>query len=100
MFKSINVGGSGTVSIDEFKAMFVKKYTCVNAISVTDNFDISNSKTLCKLEAGEILDGLGEKKAAEEGSMPRLKCRVTSSGLNGWVTMQGNGGTKFVSTVS
>jgi hypothetical protein len=74
------------VNINDFKAMFCRKYTCVHSISVTDVFDIAESKTVCKLEVGQVLEGLGEPKKADEG-LPRLKCTVPGSETNeqGWL---------------
>merc|ERR1712187_411210 len=39
-------------------------------------------------------------KTAEKDSPPRLKCKLLSSGQEGWVTMQGNGGTKYLEPAS
>jgi len=101
MFKSIDVDGDGAVKMDEFKAMFCRKYTCVSGIAVTDVFGIADSKTVCKLEVGKIVESLGESKKAAEG-LPRLNIKVTDveGVVAGWVTMKGNSGTKYLELVS
>jgi hypothetical protein len=99
MFKCADADADGIVNLDEFKAMFVTRHACVHGISVTDVFDIGSSKTICKLEVGAIVEGYGNVKPAEDG-VPRLQCKVVSSGQEGWVTTQGNGGTKYLDTVS
>jgi len=101
MFKSVDVDGDGIVSLDEFKAMFCRKYTCISSISVTDTFAIADSKTVCKLEVGQVIEGIGEAKKDAEG-MSRLNIKVTNvEGVtDGWVTMQGNSGTKYLKVTS
>lgn len=99
MFKSADEDGDGVVSTEEFKAMFTRKYNCIGGISVTDVFDIGESKTICKLEVGEVLVGIGEPKKAEGGVL-RMKCKAPSTGEYGWVTMQGNSGTKYLERIA
>jgi len=97
MFKSADADADGTFSADDFKAMLSQRYLCITPVTVTDVFDIGTSKTVCKLEKGALLIATGVSKKPEgEGGMPRLQCKVAESGEEGWVTVQGSSGTKFL----
>jgi hypothetical protein len=102
MFKSIDEDADGVVNIDEFKAMFSRKYSCINGIAVTDGFEISSSKTLCKLEAGEVVECRGEPKKGEgEAALPRMQIKSKGTDGNwGWVTTQGNNGTRYLAAIT
>merc|ERR1719162_2333542 len=59
---------------------------------------------VCKLEVGRILETPGEPRAAEDGAVPRSQCKVLASGEDGpqegWVTVKGNQGTKYLDEVT
>jgi hypothetical protein len=100
MFKSADVDGDSKLSADEFKAILTQRYQCVNGISVTEGYDISESKTLCKLEKGDLVESMSEAKKDEKTEMPRVKCKVVSSGEEGWVTLKGNGGATYLELIT
>mmetsp|Transcript_23922 Transcript_23922/g.38200 ORF Transcript_23922/g.38200 Transcript_23922/m.38200 type:complete len:2017 (-) Transcript_23922:43-6093(-) len=101
MFKAIDEDGDAAVSLGEFKAMLSKQFACIQGIAVTDIFDIAASKTLLKLEKGAVVQSLGAPtKTAGENGVPRLKCKVVATGEEGWVTIEGNGGTKYLEATS
>lgn len=39
----------GAMHLDDFSSMFNRKYTCVQAVSMTSGFSIASSKTVCKV---------------------------------------------------
>merc|ERR1740121_2453694 len=79
-----------------FKNIFRKKLVCVGKVSVTDSFVIADSKTLAKLEVGEMLEALGDSKKDEATGMERLQCKVLSTGEEGFVSVKGNQGTTYL----
>mmetsp|Transcript_50098 Transcript_50098/g.141200 ORF Transcript_50098/g.141200 Transcript_50098/m.141200 type:complete len:840 (+) Transcript_50098:126-2645(+) len=99
IFKHIDADKDGAINLADFQGMFKKRYVCVKGISVTDAFDVAKSQTVGQVEPNDVLDGLGEP-AKDEGGMTRLECRNAASGLAGFVTMTGNGGTSFVEACS
>lgn len=95
MFKEVDVDNDGEVSLADFEGIFCEKYTCVNSISLTDSFDISSSKILCKIELDDAIIALSPPTANDKTAVTRLECKHVSSGKVGWVTMKGNLATTY-----
>jgi len=93
--------GDGSVSRAEFTNMFSTRYECTQAVSVTDGFEIAESKTVGKLEAGDILEVRGDSRTDEASGLIRVegKC-VGDSKKSGWVTLQGNQNKRFLKLIS
>jgi len=100
MFQCAEKNKDGELSRKEFEALFCEKYCCVHAISVTDIFDISESKAVFKLELNEIVEAV-EAPVQNEAGVTRLECHVLGSAeKKGWVTMQGNKGKAYMTQIS
>jgi len=101
IFKHLDSAKTGSITLENFKDMFKRRFTCVKQISVTDVFEIAKSKTTSKIEPGEVLESTGMAGArADEGGMTRIECRIVSSGAVGFVTVKGNEGTKYLDEVT
>jgi len=100
LFKRADSNGDGKVSKGEFEELFRERFMCVKSISVTDSFEISSSKTVCKLELDTIVEAMGESKKHESSGMERVECLLVDSGDKGWVTMKGNQGTNYLEPYS
>jgi len=98
MYEQI-VDGDISMSLAGFQAIFKQCFNCVKEISVTDLFDMGKSKTIAKVAAGGHLATEHGAKVDESG-MTRIECTVVATGKTGFVTMQGNSGTKFLDLVS
>merc|ERR1712232_749843 len=80
--------------------MFRRRFTVVKNITLTTKFEIAGSKTVRKLEAGAILEAVGEAKVEETTGMARGECKLISKDLTGFVTMKGNQGTSYLEAIS
>jgi len=100
--KAVKDGKEGWVSLQEplgEKECCIeatKVLVCKQSTALTTNFDISDSKSVRKLLAGEVLKVLEEGKQDEKRSLFRAKVQTHSDGKEGWVTLKGNQGTSFV----
>merc|ERR1712157_631072 len=70
-------------------------YKCVKSTVLSEEVAIK-AKTLRRLEDGEIFEGLEGPTRDDTCSVQRVKCRALSDGVTGWVTLQGNQGTPFL----
>jgi len=52
IFKHVDIDKNGELSHGEFEAMFLERFMCVQAVSVTDALEISKAKKDCKVGAG------------------------------------------------
>merc|ERR1712190_478409 len=100
MFKQIDSDGDESISLSEFKAIFMQKFVCIKEVTVTEGLQVAKSKTTCKIESGTVLETIDGPQTDESNGMVRVECTVVSSGKTGFVTMQGNQGTKFIELIS
>merc|ERR1719161_3198069 len=70
------------------------KYKCVSTIALTDDLDVMKSKVLRKIEAGELISKI-EGPVTSSGAS-RIKGKADKDGAEGWITIKGNAGTKYV----
>lgn len=95
LFKKL-VGAEASISQDDFMALIRKYMKVVKASVLTEEIGIS-SKTLRRLEDGEILEVLtGPQKENDDSEVERLKVKATNDDMEGWVTPVGNQGTVFL----
>jgi len=80
--------------------MFKMRFVCVKGIAVTDTFAVKDSKTVAKIEPGDALESTGCLMTDDSKGMTRLECQIVSSGKTGFVTVQGNHGTKYIEQVT
>lgn len=86
----------GAVSKDRF-ASLVRNYMKVAKDTViTSGASIKDSKTLRRLDAGEIVEVV--RGPCEEGTVKvmRVQAKVMKDDLEGWITVSGNQGTTFL----
>lgn len=70
-------------------------YKCVKATVVTADIEIK-SKTVRRLDLGEVLEAV-EGPVKEDGAgVQRVKCQAVNDSAVGWVTIAGNQGTPFL----
>mmetsp|Transcript_97686 Transcript_97686/g.285161 ORF Transcript_97686/g.285161 Transcript_97686/m.285161 type:complete len:1813 (+) Transcript_97686:1-5439(+) len=100
IFKKMDAEKEGSVSLEGFRSIFSTRYVCVKTISVTDDFEVLESKTTAKIEPQEVLEAIGNPKVEEATGMTRIECKVVSTGKVGFVTMVGNGGTVYIEAIS
>jgi len=85
-------GSQGTIFLAPRSAF----YFCVSEAVITDGMQVADSKTVRRVQKGEIVEALDlEKKDVSIGVM-RVKCRAIRDGTLGWVTVVGNAGKTFL----
>eukprot|EP00927_Polykrikos_kofoidii_P031606 TRINITY_DN27151_c0_g1_i1.p1 TRINITY_DN27151_c0_g1~~TRINITY_DN27151_c0_g1_i1.p1 ORF type:complete len:2139 (+),score=568.46 TRINITY_DN27151_c0_g1_i1:1-6417(+) len=89
----------GEISLEDFGNIFRQRCVCVKSIAVTDGFVVSESKTVAKIDPGEMMEAFGAPRADEAG-MLRTQVRLVASDKTGWLTAKGNQGTVFVEAIS
>jgi len=99
IFKHIDKDADDKISQDEFKDIFNQKFICTKEVSVT-SFDVSASKTVFKIQPGDMLESTSNQEADANTGMSRIECSVPSAGKTGFVTVQGGQGTKFIELIS
>jgi len=72
-----------------------KLLICKQPIAITTTFDITEGKSIRKLEVGEPLELLEEPKEDAVRRLTRVKARTKNDGKEGWVTLKGNHGTSY-----
>lgn len=101
IFKYIDIDGDGAIGPTDFKDIFKRTFVCVKDVSATDTFEVKDSKTVAKIKRGDTLEAVASTKETNGSKgMMRLQVRVVATGETGYVTMQGNSGTKFVEQVT
>eukprot|EP00933_Yihiella_yeosuensis_P000211 TRINITY_DN10033_c1_g1_i2.p1 TRINITY_DN10033_c1_g1~~TRINITY_DN10033_c1_g1_i2.p1 ORF type:complete len:586 (-),score=170.43 TRINITY_DN10033_c1_g1_i2:92-1588(-) len=89
------VGEETEIVKDRFLELVRLFYKCVKATVIAEEISIK-SKTVRRLDVGEVLEVL-EGPTTEEGSdIQRVKCKSTQDQATGWVTLCGNQGTPFL----
>lgn len=63
---------------------------------VTGGLSIKESKTMRRLEVGEVVECLEGPRQEDTVKVPRIRVKVMKDNIEGWVTMAGNQGTKFL----
>jgi len=96
LFRHVQPGGIGR---RRFCGMVQQYHVIVRAIALTNEFEISKSKTLRKAEEGEIVEVLEGPSKDEKVGLLRIKARSLSDGIVGWITVKGNHGTPFLQEV-
>merc|ERR1719162_308298 len=77
IFKKLSADGKYITGAD-FKGLFVQRYYCIKAVTVTNQFEIDGCETVLKLEAqsGVIVDILSAPKKDEPTGCVRAECSV------------------------
>jgi len=71
-------------------------FVCKSTIAMTDVFDIKDCQVVRKVDVGEILEVVGERKEDSAVEISRLEFKAVKDGKTGWVTLRGNQGTIFL----
>jgi len=89
--------GKDGISKDAFLNYVVVYYKVTKSIAFTDILDISQCKTLRKIEIGEVLEMLEEPVKHEGTGTTRLRAKALAEPIvEGWVTLSGNQGSSFL----
>lgn len=94
LFKHI-AGEQEDIRKDHFLELVRFYYKCVKSTVLTEEISIK-SKTLRRLEVGDVLEALEGPKREEGANVDRVRCHCVTDDSMGWVTIAGNQGTPFL----
>mmetsp|Transcript_69322 Transcript_69322/g.198823 ORF Transcript_69322/g.198823 Transcript_69322/m.198823 type:complete len:727 (+) Transcript_69322:22-2202(+) len=85
---------SGAVSEETLVAMFRKVMKVVKDVAMTGSLSIKDTKSVRRLEVGEAVEVL--EGPVEEGDLKRIRAKALLDGQEGWLSVSGSAGTKFL----
>jgi len=94
LFDNIS-GEAGEITKDRFLELVRVYYKCVKATVMSEDINIK-SKTVRRLELGEVLEALEGPTMEEGANVKRVRCQAMQDDAAGWVTLAGNQGTAFL----
>jgi len=100
IFDHMDSDNTGEITLANFQALFVETFVCCKPVTITDKLAVKDSKMVMKLELGDAVEALGDIEVDESTSMKRMECKSCSSGSTGFVTVEGNQGTKYLEKTS
>ncbi|CAK9061122.1 unnamed protein product [Durusdinium trenchii] len=101
MFTHLDSDKSGDLTEKKFQDIFLDQFACVQPVSMTESFSISEGKSVLKLDLGVAVEALSRPQYDEQQKLTRLHCRLLEdSTKEGWVTMKGNQGKVFLDRLS
>lgn len=72
-----------------------KHYVCTATVAMTDIFDIKTCKVLKKLSVDDVFILMEGPTEDKDAGLVRVKGKLIKDDIEGWVTIQGNAGTKY-----
>jgi len=87
---------SGALTKLRFLSLLQDFKRCVKEIALTTAFEVRTSSTVRKIDVGEFLEIVGEKRVDTKTGLERVKCRALRDLREGWITTRGNQGTAFL----
>jgi len=96
VFADLDAEELGSIPKDQFLS-FIRRFMKVLKASVITEEVSMKSKSLRRLEEGEVLDVIsGPTKDSDDAEITRLKVKAMKDDVEGWVTPVGNQGTIFM----
>eukprot|EP00927_Polykrikos_kofoidii_P001028 TRINITY_DN10374_c0_g1_i1.p1 TRINITY_DN10374_c0_g1~~TRINITY_DN10374_c0_g1_i1.p1 ORF type:complete len:1956 (-),score=521.59 TRINITY_DN10374_c0_g1_i1:151-5910(-) len=88
--------------VDEsaFLEQFRSKFIVTTLVAMTDGLTVKGSKTVRKLESGEIVEALGEAEKEPNIGVLRLKAKTEKDEKEGYISLAGNQGTRYLQPYS
>ena len=86
----------GTPTQLGFLGLFQDFQRCVKEIALTTTFEVKSSSSIRKLDVGEYIEVIGDKRKDEKTGLERVRCRAMRDFAEGWATMKGNQGTNYL----
>jgi len=99
--KAANDDATGWVSIASnqgtpFLVSGGNLFSCVKDTVLTDGLSVQDSKTVRRVQTGEVFEVLEFAKKDTDLDLKRVRARAKSDGAMGWITMCGNQGTAYL----
>ena len=94
----IRLRALGEQELDPEGSRSSRHFVCKSSVVMTDDADLETGKVLGKIQVGDLLEALDEEtvewKACRGLPLPRRRFRWQNQ--EGWATLQGNAGTKYL----
>jgi len=88
-------GDAAEIGKEKFLELIRLFYKCVKGTVLSEDVSIK-SKTIRRLEVGEVLEALEGPSKEEGAGVRRVKCQCVQDDAVGWATIAGNQGTAFL----
>lgn len=100
LFAYLDMEDEGFISKEDFVGLVRLYMKVVKDTVITDAIGIKDSKTIRRLEVDEVVEVL--QGPVKEGTVEvnRIQAKVMKDGIEGWITTEGNQGTKFLAKSS
>eukprot|EP00931_Biecheleriopsis_adriatica_P073593 TRINITY_DN4784_c0_g1_i1.p1 TRINITY_DN4784_c0_g1~~TRINITY_DN4784_c0_g1_i1.p1 ORF type:complete len:2170 (+),score=703.41 TRINITY_DN4784_c0_g1_i1:46-6555(+) len=85
-----------SVTKESFLEELQRRYLCVGVVSITDALQVDGSKTVRKVDVGEVLQALGETEKEEKSGLTRVKVKAQRDEAEGYVSLAGQSGNTFL----
>jgi len=95
LFAHVLLDGAETLSKEKFCELIRLFYKVVKSSVLTEEVAIK-SKTLRRLDIGEVVEAVEAPKKDADVGVTRLKCKAVNDSIEGYVTIAGNQGTVFL----
>jgi len=96
VFAHLDEASAGSLSKDSF-LNFIRVYMKVTvATAITSEISIKDSKSLRRLEVGEVVEILEGPTKEDSVDVMRVRARTVTDNIDGWITTEGNKGTSFL----
>jgi len=96
LFACLDEDGEGYISKDKFTNLVRVFMKVAKDTVITSGISIKESKTLRRLEVGEIVEILEGPIKEDKVDVMRVHAKVMKDELEGWITLAGNQGTVFL----
>jgi len=96
LFASFDEEGKGSIGKDAFRRLTNVYYHVVRDTAMTTDVGIKDGQTVRRLDSAEIIETVEGPVRDDEVGITRVKGRAAKDGVEGWVTIVGNGGSTFL----
>lgn len=96
LFAAYDEEGKGSIGKDAFQRLTAVYYFVVRDTVITQEQSIKDNQSLRRLLHDEVVVTLEGPVKDDEVGITRVRGRATSDGVEGWVTVTGNGGSSFL----
>jgi len=95
VFEEVAGSLEATVEKEPFLDLIRLYYKCVKGTVLSEDITIK-SKTVRRLDVGEVLEVLAGPSKDDGANVERVRCLAVQDGATGWATIAGNQGTPFL----
>jgi Ca2+-binding EF-hand superfamily protein len=96
LFASFDEEGKGSIGKDAFRRLTNVYYHVVRDTAMTTDVGIKDGQTVRRLDSEEVIETVEGPVRDDEVGITRVKGRAAKDGVEGWVTIVGNGGSTFL----